>query len=88
MKGLEGSNPPLSAKESVRTVPVVASFRGLNENRVIGKIHARTPDHADKSRRGNHKKCVCGGDAPAPPATLRELTCRVRAAASRSSAGT
>jgi hypothetical protein len=24
----------------------MASFRGLNENRVIGKVHARTPDHA------------------------------------------
>ena len=23
----------------------MASFRGLNENRVIGKVHARTPDH-------------------------------------------
>jgi hypothetical protein len=23
----------------------VASFRGLNENRVIGKVHARTPNH-------------------------------------------
>ena len=39
-----------SAKESVRTDTqvAVASFRGLDENRVIGKIHARTPDHADK----------------------------------------
>jgi len=57
----------------VRPIPVVGSFRGLNENRVIGKVHARTPDHADKSRRGNHKKCACGGDAPAPPAPKRAL---------------
>ena len=40
--------PPTSQCEPI---PVVASFRGLNENRVIGKVHARTPDHADKSRR-------------------------------------
>ena len=60
--------PPKSRCEPI---PVVASFRGLNENRVIGKVHARTPDHADKSRRGNHKKCACGGDAPAPPAPKR-----------------
>ncbi len=62
--------PPTSQCEPI---PVVASFRGLNENRVIGKVHARTPDHADKSRRGNHKKCACGGDAPAPPAPKRAL---------------
>jgi hypothetical protein len=41
-----------STNESLRTDTVLASFRGLNENRVIGRVHARTPDH--QSRRGEH----------------------------------
>jgi hypothetical protein len=41
----------------------VVRFDGAG-NRVIEEVHARTPDHADKSRRGNHKKCACGAMRP------------------------
>src|SRR5260370_39703072 len=54
-------------------MPVGGSFRERNANRGMGKGHARTPDHADKRRRGHPKKCACGGDAPAPPAPKRAL---------------
>jgi site-specific DNA recombinase len=46
---LKPAAPPTSHCEPI---PVLASFRGLNENRVIGRVHARTPDH--QLRRGEH----------------------------------
>src|SRR5579864_8076080 len=76
--------PPKSRCEPI---PVVASFRGLNENRVIGKVHARTPDHADKVDGVTTKSARVGAMRPLHR-HRRELTSRVRAAASRSSAGT